>query len=356
LSPAGRFPTVCPAVGNRWIFGAELGDSVNLWQVAVSPGKWIVAGSPRRLTSGAGPESQPSADSAGRVAFVSHRKSSHIWRLPVLANEGKLAGELQQLTRGEVFDIWPYASSNGRQIVFVSNRTGSNQVWQKDLDSGKEVELTATRNALDEAIITRDGARVAYAESTDRKRWTTYVVPSTGSGMPENVCDDCGFVEDWSPDGNRILGSRQGESGGIFWLLDLPSGKKIELLKDSKRNLYQGRFSPDGSWICFRAVEGPNRGWLMIAPFRTAEVPSQEWIPVSGQPSSDGKPRWSPDGRLLYFSSMRDGFRCIWAQPLDPATKLPQGRPFPVYHLHDPHRSLSILRKAGGNCGSPETR
>ena len=356
LSPVGRFPTVCPTVGNRWIFGASLGDSMNLWQVAVSPDKWLVAGVPQRLTSGTGLESQPSADAGGRVAFVSHREASHIWRLPVLANEGKTAGELQQLTGGEVSDIWPHASSSGKQIVFVSNRTGSNQVWQKDLDNGKEVALTATRNALDEAIITRDGTRVAYAESIDRKRWTTYVVPATGAGVPENVCDDCGFVQDWSPDGTRILGSKQGESGSIFWLLDLPSGKKIELLRDLKRILYQGRFSPDGRWICFRAVDVTNGNRLMVAPFHPSEIPSQEWIAVTDYTPYEGKPRWSPNGNLLYFSSMRDGFRCIWAQPLDAATKLPQGRPFPVYHLHDPHRSLSILRKAGGNCGSPETR
>jgi serine/threonine protein kinase/Tol biopolymer transport system component len=345
LSPVGRFPTVCPAAGNRWIFGASLGDSVNLWQVAVSPGKWLVAGIPQRLTSGAGLESQPSADSGGRVAFVGHRESSHIWRLPVVANEGKITGELQQLTRGEVSDIWPYASSSGKRIVFVSNRTGSNQVWQKDLDSGKEVALTATRNALDEAIITRDGTRVAYAESIDGKRWTTYVVPATGAGVPEKVCDDCGYVEDWSPDGTRILGGRQGESGSIFWLLDLPSGKKIELLRDPKRILYQGRFSPDGRWICFRAVDATNGNRLMIAPFRPSEIPSQEWIAVTGYTPYEGKPRWSPNGNLLYFSSMRDGFRCIWAQPLDPGTKLPQGRPFAVYHSHDPHRSLSILEE-----------
>jgi WD40 repeat protein len=320
---------------------------VNLWQVAVSPDKWVVAGIPRRLTSGAGLESQPSADSRGHVAFVSHRESSHIWRLPVLANKGKIAGELEQLTRGEVSDIWPHSSSSGKQIVFVSNRTGSNQVWQEDLDSGKEVALTATRNALDEAIITRDGTRVAYAENIDGKRWTTYVVPATGVGVPENVCDDCGFVEDWSPDGTRILGSSRGESGSIFWLLDLPSGKKIELLRDLKRILYQGRFSPDGRWICFRAIDATNGNRLMIAPFRPSEIPSQEWIAVTDYTPYEGKPRWSPNGNLLYFSSMRDGFRCIWAQPLAPATKLPQGRPFPVYHSHDPHRSLSSILNEG---------
>ncbi len=43
---------------------------------------------------------------------------------------------------------------------------------------------------------------------------------------------------------------------------------------------------------------------------------------------------WSPDGNLLYFTSDRDGFRCIWAQRLDPQTKHPVGEAFEVYPFH----------------------
>jgi hypothetical protein len=52
------------------------------------------------------------------------------------------------------------------------------------------------------------------------------------------------------------------------------------------------------------------------------------------------KSRWSPDGNLLYYLSERDGFRCIRAQRLDPATKRPVGAPFDVYHSHSARRSL----------------
>jgi len=45
---------------------------------------------------------------------------------------------------------------------------------------------------------------------------------------------------------------------------------------------------------------------------------------------------WSPDGNLLYFISERDGFVCLWAQRLDPATKHPQGAAFPIRHFHTP--------------------
>ena len=49
---------------------------------------------------------------------------------------------------------------------------------------------------------------------------------------------------------------------------------------------------------------------------------------------------WSPDGTLLYFSSDRDGFRCIWAQRLDRDTKRPVGSAFAMYHFHSARRSL----------------
>jgi hypothetical protein len=40
----------------------------------------------------------------------------------------------------------------------------------------------------------------------------------------------------------------------------------------------------------------------------------------------------------MYFASNRDGFTCIWALKLDPATKRPLGAPFAVQHFHYSHR------------------
>ena len=65
-----------------------------------------------------------------------------------------------------------------------------------------------------------------------------------------------------------------------------------------------------------------------------------QWIPVTDGSTFDDKPRWAPDGKLIYFTSDRDGFRCIWAQRFDPATKQPLGAPLPLYHSHSARRSL----------------
>jgi hypothetical protein len=46
----------------------------------------------------------------------------------------------------------------------------------------------------------------------------------------------------------------------------------------------------------------------------------------------------SPDGGLLYLLLERDGFRCLYAMRLDPATGQPRGEPFVVAHVHDATR------------------
>jgi hypothetical protein len=88
-------------------------------------------------------------------------------------------------------------------------------------------------------------------------------------------------------------------------------------------------------------LSGQDRSRIYVAPFKgpAAHDPAS-WIPITGGDNLDDKPRWSPDGSLLYFTSERDGFRCIWAQRLSRDAKLSAGEPFAVQHFHTSRRSL----------------
>ena len=46
---------------------------------------------------------------------------------------------------------------------------------------------------------------------------------------------------------------------------------------------------------------------------------------------------------MLYFISERDGFRCLWARPFDPAEQRPSGLVFAVYHSHLARQSMLNL-------------
>ena len=96
------------------------------------------------------------------------------------------------------------------------------------------------------------------------------------------------------------------------------------------------------SWISFMAVSltGPPRSRLFVAPYRgRVAIDSDEWIQLTDGWRWDDKPHWSHDGKVLFFLSDRDGFRCVWKLPLDPETKQPAGKPELVRHFHSASRS-----------------
>jgi Tol biopolymer transport system component len=145
------------------------------------------------------------------------------------------------------------------------------------------------------------------------------------------------LVSDWSPDSNFALtvGARAGRS---VCLVDRRASGAAIILEDPERILGQAKFSNDGQWITFMAVEGAHTR-LYIVPFRQEPTPVSEWIALTDGSRWDDKPRLSADNRLLFFVSDRDGYRCIWVQPLA-ADKRPRGTPRPVFHFHSPRRGL----------------
>ena len=65
-------------------------------------------------------------------------------------------------------------------------------------------------------------------------------------------------------------------------------------------------------------------------------------IPITDGSADAGHLVWSPDGRLLYFASDRDGRMCLWAQALDQSMR-PRGPAIAILHLHGPRRSIENM-------------
>ena len=319
--------------GDALVFSARSGDSTNLWRFGISPKTWKVTGSPQRLTGGPTLEEAPSVASATastvRLAFASSALNSDIWSLPLEGNHGKATGELKRLTQDTTADFHPALSPDGNKMAWISARSGSQEIWIRDLRTGEEFALTASRTDKYTPRFSPDGSRVSFS-AHEGKNWTIYIIPATG-GTPEKVCEDCGEANAWSADGRSIFGNRlEGQS----WVVDVSSRRKRDLLATRQWTAPVG-VSPDNRWISFVAFTR-----IYMAPFRD-ENPIEEdaWIPVADHVMYPWT--WSPDGNLLYNFSNRDGFTCIWGQRVDVATKRPVGEPFAVFHSHNARIRLS---------------
>ena len=322
--------------GEALIFSARSGDSTNLWRIGISPKTWKVTGSPQRLTAETTGEAAPSVASATgsmvRLAFASMSGNINIWSLPINPNQGKVTGELKRVTQDTAFNGGPNLSPDGKKMVWASARSGNSEIWIRDLRTGEESALTASGTDKFEPRFSPDGSRVSFCSCENKRldKWTVYIIPATG-GAPEKVCEDCGQATGWSPDGRWIIGNRL---EGQAWVFDVASRHKRDLLA-TRQWTATGDVSPDNRWFSFGTSFQS-----YIAPFHgDGPIGESSWIDVLDGTTGGGL--WSPDGKLLYALSGRDGFACIWAQRLDAATKRPFGAPFAVFHSHNAHTALA---------------
>ena len=327
-------PDAWVSAGSSILFHGNVGDSSNMWQVAVSPETLHVTGTPRRATFGTTDEAAASVTSDGRMVFISRTRGVDIWSLPIDANRGRVEGPLRRLTEDAADDYHPTLSDDGLTLVFRSRRAGRFNVVLKRLNTG--AETVVTRMPVDHyTAVSPDGTRVAYSFRQNGRM--PILVVATSGGTPEQVCDDCGEVEAWAPDGDQILYVAPRDPSGVG-LLKVGSSPDHGWLRSAGYGLYGPRLSSDGGWIAFNGRTdrlAPAR--VLVARVQASIVaPEQEWIVVS----QDGDaPSWSPDASLLYFWSDRDGSPCLWAQRLDPGTKRPTGVPLGIQHFHS--RGLS---------------
>src|SRR5262249_5507236 len=67
---------------------------------------------------------------------------------------------------------------------------------------------------------------------------------------------------------------------------------------------------------------------------RGAKAPDRHWIPLTDPSETADKPRWSGDGKTIFYFSNRDSAFCVWGQHFDPRAATPVGEPFAVQHYH----------------------
>ena len=324
--------------GNRLIFGASQSNVVNIWQVSIEPGSWAVRGKPERLTAGSGENLGP-ASLDGRIPFSTWNGGMTIYSLPLDVRQGKATGDLTRVGQSGGYALFPTVSSDRRTMVFASDRSGTFDIWMKDLTSGEEKVLVATPDEEDRGLMAPDGSQIAFRRRENGKT-VGYVWPMP-AGPERKICDGCRSLLNWTPDGQSVIVS-EGTTERLV-ALEVATGRRRPVIAHPRFATHDGILSPDGNWIAFKLVMSTSNQPVHIAPVRPGSVATpQEFIRVT----ADGyyyKPFWSPDGSLLYYFSREDSFNCLYARRLDSRSKQPEGEAFAVKHFH------GDLHLAGGS-------
>ena len=339
VAPAGQELYVPDAwmPDGRVLFGGQHGDAVNVFALSIdAAGR--PAGIAERITAGTGIESRATVDAAGTVAFAAIASNVDLWSLPLDHASGLAAGAAARLTEDPASDLVPWLSPDGVRLVYASDRSGSFDLWVREMATGKE-SMVAPRIPFPAIpTFTKDGQRVTYA-TVAHGRWVS--VPAGGgttkSIAPQLVCEGCQTFWDLSASGWALFGSDEDTRIAVR---QVSSGTTVELMHPSDTIVGRFRISPDDRWMAFNRRRG-GAFRIFIAPFQTTGPIAEDlWIPVTSEDTVSNASTWSADGNTLYYLSNRDGGFCVWGQRLDPATKHPVGDPFGVWHFHEARRAM----------------
>jgi len=214
----------------------ESGETA-LWRVSAEGGE------PRRIATRGAQTSHPTT-SRNRLAYVSNTGNRDIWRLE-LAGKEAMKPPSEPLLSWSSDEAQPVVSPDGRRIAFVSNSSGSSEIWVCNNDGTKPVKLTDMRaRAVGSPSWHPDGKLIAF-DSTKYGNLDIFVVSAEGGPVRRITTDPTQeSLGRWSKDGRWLYFWSDRSGSGQIWKMPSEGGKAIQIAKD------------DGSTAPIESVDG----------------------------------------------------------------------------------------------------
>lgn len=191
-------------------------------------------------------------------------------------------GPARRFTSGLAYDAQPRFSPDGKRVVFVSDRSGGDNLWIMSLDGRDTLQVTKGNDNL-------------------------YISP------------------EWTPDGRYIVASRAaGPLGGAqkLWIFSAEGGSGAAILADSVRigppqpavsgavssKTIGAAFTPDGRYIWFGVRTGDWQYNAILPQYQLAVYDREtgKSTVMSDRYGSAFRPAISPDGKWLVYGSRLD--------------------------------------------------
>jgi TolB protein len=242
------------------------------------------------------------------------------------------------------------------RIAFVSDRSGSKEIWVMDYDGTNTQRLTGTGTFA----ITPSWSPVDDSIAYTALRTQSQVEITSASGGRRSFAQAgnvVNYVPSWSPDGKSILYSSRRDGNYEIYLADADGrnprrltnsrgidtspvfnpatgrtiafvstrsgtpqihtmnfdGTDVQRITEEGGDAQNPAYSPDGKLIAF-AWQKSGSGVFDLFLYDTT---SRRFTQLTSNAGSNERPTWAPDGKHIAFQSNRSGSTQIYAMTLD---------------------------------------
>jgi DNA-binding winged helix-turn-helix (wHTH) protein len=216
-----------------------------------------------------------------------------------------IVSRTSQITAWSGLDFYPVISPDGTMIAFCSDRTGSFEIFTRQLLQGaKETQITNDGNQNCQPSFSPDGTQIAFSS---KLKPGISVVPSSG-GSTRKITT-FGSRPAWSPNGDRIafqtdpladIGAnvRNAMPPSTIWTVAV-GGEPQQLTQAGQPAGGHGApaWSPDGKLVVFDVND-----WARSSLW-TINVETKAITPVDAAGGSESDPIFARDGHSIYFIS-----------------------------------------------------
>ncbi len=247
----------------------------------------------------------------------------------VICVEDMTTRKVRYLTDASSNNVDPKWSADGETIYFLSDRSGSMQLWRMDARGGNARQLTRREKDVEGYGVTADGARLWWVETVHVKEINSADVHKDMDKSRARIYDDL-MVRHWNywdkGDYRHIFVGELGASGvdnardilGPDAAWDAPLAPYFDMAEIA--------WSPDGRTLAYTCKPLTGKAYAIstdsdiflydVASGQTRNICKKAPVTLDGTDCGtaemvgyDKYPVWSPDGKKIAFRSMeRPGY------------------------------------------------
>ena len=201
----------------------------------------------------------------------------------------------------------PRLSPDDREVAFLTNISGTNQVWSVPVAGGWPEQLTAYADPVSGFAYSPVDNRIVFLKSSGgSEQDQIYLLSADGADITDLVVESgvTHYFGGWSWDGTKIAYTSNARDAAIFdpHILDLATGKSRRLAEEPVSMLAAG-FSPNNDKLLIRKQTSGVDQDLYALTLATGEL--THLTPHDGEAIFGGG-QWSKDQSTLYITSNLD--------------------------------------------------